>query len=118
MAVPKPQDVLPLAKEITDLEARLAAAKRRWNLLFGVTEAGRTQRTAYPQGLPSRILQFLNERPGVRLAISNVAEALEETELPVGRALYRLAKTGKISNPARGRYMALEEVEDEFKTPV
>src|ERR1035437_8725883 len=117
MVVPKPQDVLILAREITRLEAQLAEAKRRWNLLFGVGEAGEKSRTAYPQGLTGRILQFLNEHPGAQYSISTVAQAVDEKELPVGRALYRLGMTGKISNSARGRYQALEkEVPSEEKT--
>jgi len=116
MAVPTPQDVIPLAQEITRLEAQLADAKRRWNLLFGSNEGEKKPRPASALSLTGRILNFINEHHSVQYSINTVAQALEESELPVGRSLYRLAMTGKISNPRRGIYTALES-EDQNETP-
>jgi hypothetical protein len=118
MAVPSPQTVISLAEEITRLEAQLAEAQRRWNLLFGVGDGGKKPRTARPQGLPSRILQFLSEHPGVQYRISDVARSVGEGELQVGRVLYRLGMMKKISNPERGRYAGLElNKEDKTEAP-
>ena len=116
MAVPTPQDVIPLAQEITRLQAQLADAQRRWSLLFGSGEGEKKPRPASALSLTGRILTFISEHPGVQYSINTVSQAVEEAELPVGRALYRLAMTGKISNPRRGIYTALES-EDQNKTP-
>ena len=102
--------MLPLAQEITQLELKLADAKRRWNILFGVAEAEKKTRSASPDGLTPKIIQFLEERRGNEFSIPEVAQSIHEDELPVGRALYRLAnKEKKIANPSRGRYAALEK---------
>jgi hypothetical protein len=117
MQAPKPRDVLPLAQEITRLETQLADARRRWNALFGVAEPEKKTHPAAQDGLTARILEHLSESLGVAHTIRSVAQALGTTELQAGRTLYRLSTSGRISNPGRGRYMAIEkEVPSEEKT--
>jgi hypothetical protein len=106
MQAPKPKDVLPLAQEITRLETQLADAKRRWNLLFGIEQAERKPRASSVDGITARIATFIVTHPDQDHTISSVAAALSEPELQVGRTLYRLAQTGKIENPSRGKYRA------------
>src|ERR1700722_13535044 len=103
MVAPKPQDVLHLAQEITQLEAKLAEARRKWNVLFGVVAPEKKTRTVRADGLTSRVQNFIERYSGVPHSISEVAVGVGEPDLPVGRVLYRLAATGKIASPARGR---------------
>jgi len=107
MVAPKPKDVLPLAQEITRLEGQLADAKRKWNLMFGITEPEKKTRALSPDGLTAKILQYIEGSIGVQSTITATAQAVSEDELAVGRALYRLARAGKIANPARGVYTSL-----------
>ena len=109
MIAPKPKDVLPLAQEITRLESQLAEAKRKWNLLFGVSEPERKTRSGLADGLTARILAYIDDSAGRASSITAVSQGVGAAELAVGRTLYRLAKAGKIANPARGTYMSLEK---------
>jgi hypothetical protein len=106
---PKPKDVLPLAQEITRLEAQLTEAKRKWNLLFGVVETEKKTRSSSPDGLTAKIVNYIAESAGTISTIHAVAQVVQEDELAVGRTLYRLAKAGKIDNPGRGKYCAKEK---------
>ena len=108
MTAPKPKDVLPLAQEITRLEQQLAEAKRKWNLLFGITEPEKRTRESR-DGLSTKVLEHLALNLHLEHTIPGVAESLGESELQVGRALYRLARLGKIQNPSRGKYRAKEK---------
>lgn len=105
--VPKPKDVLPLAQEITELEKKLADAKRRWNTLFGIEETPRRGRQSSADTLASKVQTFIDDNEGGDFTISAVAKAVGGDEMAVGRSLYRLARLGKINNPARGKYCAL-----------
>ena len=117
MTIPRPQDILNLAQEITRLEAQLAEAKRKWDALFGIDIPAKKTRSASPNSLTTRVFNFVEEKKGIELSISAVAEGLKEPELAIGRVLYRLGMLGKIANPARGRYRSLEkEVPSEEKT--
>ncbi len=116
MVAPKPKDVLPLAQEITRLEGQLAEAKRKWNLMFGITEPEKKTRALAPDGLTAKILVYIDESAGTQSTIPATAQAVSEDELVVGRALYRLAKAGKIANPARGVYTSLHTPQDEEAT--
>jgi hypothetical protein len=109
MQAPKPKDVLPLAQEITRLETQLADAKRRWNLLFGISEPEKRRRAASVDGVSAKAVAFLERIPASEYTISAVAEEIGEKEIQVGRALYRLARNGTIVNPSRGRYKAKEQ---------
>jgi hypothetical protein len=117
MVAPKPKDVLPLAQEITRLEGQLAEAKRKWNALFGIEEQGKKTRASSSNSLTGKIFQFVEDNAGKELSISEVSRAVDEGDLAVGRALYRLAMLNKIANPSRGFYMAkVKEVPSEEKT--
>src|ERR1700744_4633131 len=117
MVAPKPKDVLPLAQEITRLESQLAEAKRKGSALFGIEEPERKTRASNASSVTGKILQFVKANPGAELSISTVSRAVDEGDLATGRALYRLATLGKIANPSRGFYKALEkEVPSEEKT--
>lgn len=117
MVAPKPQDVLQLAQEITQLEAQLAAARRKWDVLFGVVAPEKKTHIRREDGLTARVQAHVERYSGIEHSISQVAEGVGEPDLPVGRVLYRLAATGKIASPSRGRYKALEkEVPSEEKT--
>ena len=109
MGAPKPKDVLPLAQEITRLEAQLAEAKRKWNILFGITEPEKRTRANATDGVAENVLNYVLLNRGSELSISDVATATGLAELQAGRALYRLAQSGRIANPSRGRYTALPE---------
>jgi hypothetical protein len=110
MSAPKPKDVLPLAQEITRLEAQLAEAKRKWNLLFGQADTPvKSSRAPRENGIAAKVLKYVELMGDAPLSISDVARGTGEEELAVGRALYRLARLQRIANPARGRYAALEK---------
>lgn len=109
MVAPKPKDVLPLAQEITRLEGQLAEAKRKWNLLFGIEQVERKSRASSIEGITAKVLDFVLTHTDQDHSISSVAEAVSEPELQVGRTLYRLSRTGKITNPSRGMYRTKEE---------
>jgi len=115
MAAPDPKEVIALAEQIVTLEEKLTAARAKWNRLFNVTEPAKRVR-ASQDGLTAMVLQFIELNDDVAFAIPAVAQALKEDELPVGRTLYRLAKTGRIANPKRGVYTALKTLEAEDKT--
>lgn len=116
MNAPKPKDVLPLAQEIQRLEAQLAEARRKWNLLFGIEQPEKRQR-ASRDGLSLKVLDALEKDSESEFTIAGAALRVSEPELQVGRALYRLARLGKIQNPSRGRYKANEkEASSEEKT--
>jgi hypothetical protein len=116
MNAPKPKDVLPLAQEITKLEAQLAEAKRKWNALFGVEESEKRTRNSSASGLTGKILKYVEDNPGKELNISTVSRAVDEGDLAVGRTLYRLSKLGKIANPSRGFYSAIDKEETAEKS--
>ncbi len=56
MVAPKPQDVLQLAQEITQLEAQLAAARRKWDVLFGVVAPEKKTHIRREDGLTARCM--------------------------------------------------------------
>jgi hypothetical protein len=116
MTAPQPKEILTLAQQIVTLEEQLAAAKGKWNLLFNVAQPTKRTRSLAPDGLTARLLEFIAGSSGVAFTIRAVAEAVKEDELPVGRTLYRLAKTGRIANPQRGIYMSQKE-EDKNEAP-
>ena len=117
MIAPKPKDVLPLAQEITRLETQLAEAKRKWNALFGAEEPEKRSRNSSASGLTAKVLKYVEDNPGKELNISTGSRAVDEGDLAVGRTLYRLSRLGKIANPSRGFYSAIDkEVPSEEKT--
>lgn len=110
MATPKPKDVLRLATEIVELENRLADLKRKWEfLLTGQPEdkPKRAPKSMSAHGLAAKIVKYLEDNPELDFSIAQVAVALDEPDLAVGKTLYRLAKTKKIANLHRGIYGAL-----------
>jgi hypothetical protein len=115
MLTPQPKEVLALAQTIMTLEEQLATAKAKWNALFGAEGAEKKSRRvvdgADSNSLTSRILQLIATNPDVLYTIPTIVSSLGENELAIGRALYRLKTTGKISNPRRGTYTALESEE-------
>jgi hypothetical protein len=112
--VPKPKDAHALSVEILDLEKRLAAARQRWELLWSGTgqtarEIPKRTRTLSSDGISLKALECLEMEASRIFTIGEVASAINESDLDVGRALYRLYKGGKIVNPARGRYQAKDK---------
>ena len=117
MQPPKPKEVHALAGEIIRLEIALAAAKEKYNALFGITAKEKRTRSMSLDGINAKALEFIEARPGQDLAISTVAVGIGEEEVAVGRSLYKLYSAGKIAKPKRGIYRAIEkEVSPEEKT--
>jgi hypothetical protein len=111
--IPNPKDVRLLAEEIERLETQLADARRKWSALFGVVSTSTPPAAASAQvngnSLTARVHTFILTYPDSDHGIANVAEALGEGSLQVGRVLYRLQMDGKIRVVRRGRYQALEK---------
>ena len=112
---PNPHHVLALAAKIAEAEKTLASLNEEWESMFsnaGVSQpAVRTSRAKRDNSFPSRVEKVITESPQKTFTIAEVAEALGEESLKVGRALFRLSQSGRIDNPDRGKYRSKRFIE-------
>lgn len=110
---PEPKEVLALAEKIVNVEKELTALKLQWERMFSPSEENTIKSTRGKRdgSFAAKVEALLSSDPGRVFTIGQVADALKEQPLKVGRTLFRLADTEHIENTGRGLYRAKQTPE-------